>query len=341
MLHSIMVPYPLCLNVGSSIRVQPRPTRTRTGIDPRCASKPGLGQTNNPISRNVYNARNKYQTTYKRIEQLKRYRDLHGHALVPYKEPSGLGRWIAEQRYRYQKGLVDVEIYRQLSAAGVPLRAQEARWDVRFKQLVEFVDQHGHARVHRSDDVPNGLYSWVLQQRQMMKQGRLSEFRKGKLDALGFVWDMQEYTWRKNMDDLKTFYQEHGHCRVVRGWEKSPTLYCWMRRIQNSSKNGFSDVPCAMQEDIENLYAWGAVKRYRQPWELRYQELCQIREECQKSGMLQYNRLKEKGLVAWCRSQRFAYRQGSLAADRYICLERIGFDWDRGDLRWIMNKIYY
>jgi len=273
------------------------------------------------------------------VEQLKIFKEIHGHALVPYKEPSGLGRWIAEQRYRYQKGLVDVEIYRQLSAAGVPLRAQEARWDIRYKQLVEFHTRHGHALVQRNDDVPDGLYGWVLQQRQMRKQGRLSDFRMGKLSALGFVWDVQKHTWRENMDNLRVFYEEHGHCRVMRGWEKSPTLYCWMRRIQSSSKNEFADVPYATQDDVDSLYAWGAVRGYRRSWEQRYEELCKVREDCQRYRVIQYDVLKEKGLAAWCRSQRFAHRQGSLPLDRFDRLERIGFDWEKGNFRWIMKRI--
>lgn len=289
----------------------------------------------------VENSNRRYKITQKRVEQLRKFKELHGHALVPYKEPSGLGRWIAEQRYRYQKGLVDVEIYRKLSAAGVPLRAQEARWDVRYKQLSEFHQRHGHALVQKKDEVPDGLYGWVLQQRQLMKQGRLSEFRKGKLDALGFVWDVQEYTWRRNMHHLKVFYQEHGHCRVTKGWKQSPTLYCWMRRVQSSSKKGFVDVPYATQDDVDTLYDMGAVRSYRTSWEQRFEELCELRNTCQVNGIVEYDVLKEKGLAAWCRSQRFAYRQGSLPPERFERLDQIGFDWDKGDFRWLMKKISY
>lgn len=286
----------------------------------------------------IYNSKRSNQITKKRVEQLEIFKEIHGHALVPYKEPSGLGRWIAEQRYRYQKGLVDVEIYRQLSAAGVPLRAQDARWDVRYKQLVEFHSRHGHALVQRNDDLPDGLYGWVLQQRQLKKQGRLSEFRNGKLSALGFVWDVQEHIWRENMEHLRAFYNEHGHCNVMKGWKRSPTLYCWMRRIQSSSKNEFADVPYVTQEDIDSLYAWGAVKVYRRSWEDRYDELCKIREACQRSGVIQYDALKEKGVAAWCRSQRFAYRQGYLPLERLDRLEDIGFEWYKGDFCWIMKN---
>lgn len=281
-----------------------------------------------------------YHSTKRRVQQLKEFKERHGHALVPYREPSGLGRWIAEQRYRYQKGLVNFELYRELSAAGVPLRAQEARWDVRFRQIATFHAEHGHARIKNNDDIPDGLYDWILQQRQLLKQGRLSEFRKGKLDALGFVWDVQEYKWRENMEELRAFYEEHRHCRVPKGWPKSPTLYCWMRRIQSSSKKGFSDVPYATHEDIESLHAWGAVRQYRQSWEQRYEKLCQVREKSQRCGAIQFEELKDTGLTAWCRSQRFAYRHGVLTPERFDKLELIDFDWDRGDFRWIMKKSY-
>ena len=291
--------------------------------------------------------RRRYTTsikTEKRLDQLKEFKNTHGHACVPYSDPSGLGRWISEQRHRYQKGLVDVDIYRELSAIGVPLRAQEARWDAKYLELKEYHAVHGHVCVKHTrngDSAESSLYAWVLQQRQLKKQGRLDGIREAKLNALGFVWDVQERVWRENMEHLEVFYSEHGHCRVYKGWDRHPTLYCWMRRVQSSSKKGFDDGPFATQDDVDRLYTWGAVKGYRMSWEERYLKLCHIREVSQKSGRVQYDMLRDMGLLSWCRSQRFAYRQGTLHEDRLTQLESIHFAWtgaDSASFRWLLKK---
>lgn len=288
--------------------------------------------------------RRRYTTsikTEKRLDQLKEFKNTHGHAFVPYSDPSGLGRWISEQRHRYQKGLVDVDIYRELSAIGVPLRAQEARWDAKYSELKEYLAVHGHVCVKHREGDSESLYAWVLQQRQLRKQGRLDGIREAKLNALGFVWDVQARVWRENMEHLEVFFREHGHCRVYRGWDRHPTLYCWMRRVQSSSKKRFDDVPFATQEDIDRLYEWGAVKGYRMSWEERYLKLRHVREVSQKSGKVQYDMLRDLGLFSWCRSQRFAYRQGTLHEDRLAKLESIHLAMagpDSSSFRWLLKK---
>lgn len=100
-------------------------------------------------------------------------------------------------------------------------------------------------------------------------------------------------------------------------------------------------MPYATQDDVDTLYDMGAVRSYRTSWEQRYEELCELRNTCQVNGIVEYDVLKEKGLAAWCRSQRFAYRQGSLPPERFERLDQIGFDWDKGDFRWLMKKTSY
>ena len=49
------------------------------------------------------------------------------------------------------------------------------------------------------------LGEWVSKQRQLDKQGRLSEERVRKLDRLGFVWDKDEANWEANFQELKRY----------------------------------------------------------------------------------------------------------------------------------------
>lgn len=283
----------------------------------------------------ISTGRSRKRAPRERLEQLQKFKTEHGHVSVPYSDPSGLGRWIAEQRHKYQKGLVDDVLYRELISVGLVLRPLEARWDARFQQMCEFHSTHGHAFVQHKDSVPDGLYGWVLQQRQLKKQGRLDESRLKRLDALGFVWDVQAHLWRQNMECLREFYEEHGHCRVSKGGRKDSRLHNFLRRIQSSSKKGFEDVPYATQDDVEKLHAWGAVRAYRTSWDEKYNEMCNVKSECRKNGRIPYQYLKESGLTAWARSQRFVHRQGIMSAEQYALLDTIGFDWDGSGWSWL------
>ena len=341
---------------------------------PRQAHVSASPSSSNNNSNNSNNSNNNnapvhfhYRVTRERLGQLRQFKEEHGHAFVPYKEPSGLGRWIAEQRYRYQRGLCDVSIYRELSRAGVPLRVFEARWETRFQQLSRFHALRGHAFIQNADTKASveedgsesykELYAWVLQQRQLRKQGRLSESRQRRLDALGFVWDVQLHTWRENMALLTAYHEKFGHVRVPRGWPGGPKLYLFLRKVQQSSKlvgidpndddlrpfharishshsrfarslvrqdPPFADVPYASLDDVEALRSMGAVRARRRSWESRFDELRKGLKEAR--GGVGGGVDKDEGLEAWLRSQRYAYRQGTLSEDRRRRLEGLGVE---------------
>jgi len=62
-------------------------------------------------------------------------------------------------------------------------------WMFWFGLLLKYKEREGHCVVP-NDHMENGsaLGSWVDKKRQMKRQGRLSERRVTKLNALGFVW---------------------------------------------------------------------------------------------------------------------------------------------------------
>lgn len=46
---------------------------------------------------------------------------------------------------------------------------------------------------------------WIKLQRNLYKEGKLSEYRINKLNEAGFVWDFHEYKWMLLYNELKTF----------------------------------------------------------------------------------------------------------------------------------------
>jgi hypothetical protein len=130
------------------------------------------------------------RATQQRIEELRLYVQEHGHADVPCDYPGGLGQWMTLQRHRWRRGLLPTETFRALSALDFAYDSYDAKWKHRFQQLAAFHSKHGHCRVPYNDpEVPPGLYTWLLVQRQRRRQGRLEDTRRRRLDGLGFDWE--------------------------------------------------------------------------------------------------------------------------------------------------------
>ena len=86
----------------------------------------------------------------------------------------------------------------------------------------------------------------------------------------------------------------------------------------------FADVPYASLDDVEALRSMGAVRARRRSWESRFDELRKGLKEA--LGGVGGGVDKDEGLEAWLRSQRYAYRQGTLSEDRRRRLEGLGVE---------------
>ena len=279
------------------------------------------------------------ETYGQRLKELQKYKEQHGGCvMVPCDEPTGLGRWLAEQRHRWRKGLLELDTYRELSSMGVPMNAQDARWEDRFQQLKEW-QQGDRVVVRRQDCASSGLYEWVLLQRQLKRQGRLRSDRLKKLEGIGFVFNVKEFNWRERLKDMLSFYKEYGHVKIPKGWKTSPKLYAWMNTVQQSSKYGFRDCPFVTKEDVEVLTACGAIKATRRTWKQQYCRLLEIKHRAWSRLRVPYDEIKASGLVEWARYQRYLYRHDLMHADRVELLDAVGFNWDDGDWHWMISSL--
>jgi hypothetical protein len=92
------------------------------------------------------------------------------------------------------------------------------QWEIGFAALSKFYAREGHCCPSRNHIEGNcNLGPWVSNQRYY-KRG-LSEDRKRRLDAMGFVWNWRDYLWEQGFTALLKFKQRERHCCV-------PALHC-------------------------------------------------------------------------------------------------------------------
>jgi len=87
------------------------------------------------------------------------------------------------------------------------------RWEKGFAALSKFHAREGHSCPSRYYLEGNfNLGPWVATQRYNKRH--LSDDRKRRLDAVGFVWSCPELLWEHGFKLLLKFKRRKGHCRV-------------------------------------------------------------------------------------------------------------------------------
>ena len=148
------------------------------------------------------------------FKHLADFKTREGHCRVPKLFLEGeftLGNWVTVQRSRSEELTGDRRS--RLDALGFVWDPFTQQWEEGFKHLAVFKAREGHCRVPR--DTYEGefrLGNWVKFQRRACDE--LSEDRRSRLDALGFVWDPLTEQWEEGFKHLAVFKAREGHCRV-------------------------------------------------------------------------------------------------------------------------------
>ena len=130
-----------------------------------------------------------------RFEELKIYRENHGHCNVARK--NSLGTWVHKQRGQYRllkqekpSSMTDDRIQMLFSVSfqwdiGLTVKDRADQWHARFQELQNYKAEY------RTFNVPQRsgqLGAWVDYQRYSYKSARLSDARIRKLESIGFQW---------------------------------------------------------------------------------------------------------------------------------------------------------
>lgn len=168
----------------------------------------------------TFNTRSTYLRWEDRMEQLRQYKQEHGHLRIPVVDPD-LGEFVARQRVEHAKycngkpSHLTEERIRDLTQLGFIFQVGKRRvaeskivrktWDERFDELVAFKEQHGHTLVPQNT---SSLGEWVHKQRKsykLLKNGlpsSLSTERALKLADVGFIFDASAFRRGRKIFDV-------------------------------------------------------------------------------------------------------------------------------------------
>ena len=123
------------------------------------------------------------------------------------------------------------------------------RWDTKFTEWRRCKELFGDCSAKEWKDNPE-LGSWVREQRKLGNRGKLRADRKARLDALGFVWDLERHArWQAMFAELKRYKGRFGDCDVPKGWDENPKLSAWVTAQRTRKKGGTLSIDRQAQLD--------------------------------------------------------------------------------------------
>jgi len=273
-----------------------------------------------------------------RYTDLQAYHQAFGHARVPLDEIGGLGQWVKRQRDLQAQGNLSKERMQRLEELQVvwkTKRDKNARWNVRYQELVEFRKRYGHVLGPRQE---GPLSLWIQTQRTQYRQWcqgdptHMTAERIRLLNDIDFVWDHFAYIWQCRYQELVDFVEQHGHTLVPTC--KTDPLWLWVQ-VQRAEYRKYQrgETSQMTQERMDLLnqigFVWNVLD-YQ--WQVRYAQLVRYQA---KHGDTLVPQKQRNGLGRWVSRQRFHYHKyldgdasSHMTPERIAQLERIGFVWD-------------
>lgn len=116
----------------------------------------------------------------------------------------------------------------------------DKNWNVMYERLVAYERKHGTCLVPRRYKEDTKLGNWV--QTQRMAQNCISNFRKERLNFIGFCWKANNRSanrhtiWNAMLKHLIRFRTSNGHCDLPIQYPPDPQLGRWVERQRSRKK---------------------------------------------------------------------------------------------------------
>lgn len=270
----------------------------------------------------------------------KEYYETHGdlNIKVKYIAPDGtkLGTWISTQRNHYLKGVLTDEQIELLEKIGMVWNRDDSRWDTSFRYAEMYTKDGGDINILPEDYCIDSfnLTSWIRNQRDRKKKGKLSADRVQRLESIGLQWEVYEPFWQKNFLLAQEYFIEHGDLLVPQHFETDDgsKLGVWLQNQRTKYRAGkLSD------DRIEKLESIGMIWAMEdQRWENGVMHAKTYFEEFGDLAVPQkYVAPDGYNLGTWLGTVRKNYRNGKLSTEKIEQLEALGVVWDPIQQLWL------
>lgn len=181
------------------------------------------------------------------VDEMKRFRDQHGHVLVPqsYVTPTGYRLGSKVNRARSLAHRVPEHVRKILDDLGMVWDTRDLRWQQLYNACYVYSQEHGHLDVPVGYRTPDGypLGRRLKYYRKLWRTGRLDPAEQASLEELGMRFtDITDEPWRRFLAACDRYIATHGSLANVRKDYVDPTGYrlgstiSYYRNLHNGTK---------------------------------------------------------------------------------------------------------
>ena len=316
----------------------------------------------------MYELAKKYYEHYGNLEIPDRFSTINGYEY----QDNGikLGIWLRKQRQKYKSGKLEPDRMEKLELIGINYDIHDKEWNDMYQLAKSFYERNGHLNIPVKLKTKNGidydengvnLGMWYSKQKQLIKQGKLSEDRIKKLKEIGMFKtqskvseEVKEQIKTLNWDSMykmaKEFYDLYGHLDVkilygidLGSWiEKQQEFYRRKRLSKDEiiKLREIGIIEADIKEQIQAMYE--SFCNEGQGWSFMY-DLAKIYYEHNNHINIPedfrtidgYNS-DERGFVLgkWILLQKENYKNGTLSDEEFIKLKELKFENTPNDFLW-------
>ena len=228
-------------------------------------------------------------------------------------------------------------------------------WEDNYKLAVEYYKENGHLEIPKTYQVTLeegmivNLGYWIITQRQLYKNDKLSQDRIKLLEKIAMKWS-NLLTWEENYKLAEEYYRQNGHLEIIQNYKVTlqdgtiVNLGNWISTQRQFYKK------CKLSEDriklLENIgMKWSNLLTWEENYKLAEEYYRQNGNlEIPQRYKIEYGRGEIISLGSWISKQRKLYKNGRLLEDRVRLLESIGMKWSvllKWEDYYNFAKIYY
>ena len=254
--------------------------------------------------------------------------------------------WLKTQRYYYKNEQLSSDRITKLNAINFPWvsngkefinpinQRNDSDWLKMFDQLFSFIIKHNHTIIPRGDIETKSLSLWLVKQRKLYRDGKLSNEKIEKLKRINvdLAYNRQqsfENIWIGHYENLVKFKEINGHCNpsAMKPNEKSLGTWVLLQRM-NRKKNILESFKIDLLDKIN--FVWDTemfdknLTQNDNIWLEKYAKLLEFKKIHNSTIVPQLN----NEIGRWVNDQRVNFKRNKLSDFRIGKLNEIGFVWD-------------
>lgn len=186
------------------------------------------------------------------------YHREHGDLNIPvdYVDRNGirLGAWMFNIRHGLKnkngRTQLTAEQIARLDELGMNWAGKHnATWDKAYRAAYQYKKMNGNLDIPAAYVTADGisLGRWIRRQ----KTAKLTEERRNKLDALGFIWEKED-PWKKKFELVKAYYAQHGNTKIPTDLVVNGV---WLRRWLTEQVARLNEKPTGRNKTVKRLTA--------------------------------------------------------------------------------------